>query len=478
MAIPTGGYDSATISNPSSALTDFSLLVDLSEMSSDWWDEVDTSDGTRGRASKSDGTTELACDWIDFDNTGETGLLRVLFSGSLASSGTQTIRIYPPNTDNAAVAASATYGSDNAYDDGWDGYWPNGGGSDRTSNGRDGTAGGGVTVGGATGQLGDATEFDGTDDNIDLGAGWLSDYDDLLVLVWVKPDSADDGERAYVASWASGNFLLEQNSTDFTGVIDDNAYRIASGGTPTTSWQSVGLRFDSVDVDVYHNATAVANQTSNSDMWPLTSNIRIGSSNNSDKYFDGLLQEVQIHSDSRSADWIEHEYDQVDDNATFWGTWTWTSGSTGVTISATAAIEILGEANLLPETTISPEAALEILGSAVLSVDTPGVTISASGQLVINGEAILNPGVTVSPVGALIVEGDVVLNPTTTLSPTASVDTEVTFTPTNLAANISASANLIIYISYVQRLVSETVGVLRYVFFKIFNRGIFGGKQR
>src|SRR6056297_96504 len=96
----SGDYATATVTNPSSALTDFTLIIDLSTLPQDWWDAVTSSDGTKGRASKGDGTTELACDWIDFDDTAETGLLRVLWSGTLASTGTQEVRIYPPLSGN------------------------------------------------------------------------------------------------------------------------------------------------------------------------------------------------------------------------------------------------------------------------------------------------------------------------------------------------------------------------------------------
>jgi hypothetical protein len=45
-------------------------------------------------------------------------------------------------------------------------------------------------------------------------------------------------------------------------------------------------------------------------------------------FFDGAMQHAQLHSSARSADWIALEYDQTNNNATFWGTWTWNSGQT------------------------------------------------------------------------------------------------------------------------------------------------------
>jgi len=42
-------------------------------------------------------------------------------------------------------------------------------------------------------------------------------------------------------------------------------------------------------------------------------------------HFDGSISQAQVHTIDRSADWISDEYDQTNDNATFWGTWTWTA---------------------------------------------------------------------------------------------------------------------------------------------------------
>jgi hypothetical protein len=112
----SGSFAVATISNPASAQTDFSLLVDLSTMPAEWWASVDTADGTKGRAAKDDGATELATDWIDFDSGAETGLVRVKWTGTLASSGVQKVRIYSPRASRSSYGATDTYGSDNAYD--------------------------------------------------------------------------------------------------------------------------------------------------------------------------------------------------------------------------------------------------------------------------------------------------------------------------------------------------------------------------
>jgi len=77
MAIPSTTYDIATATNPSAALTDFTFIVDLSNLSAGGKSAWNTSEQGRGRVSKGEGTTELAADWIDLDHTAKTGLVRI-----------------------------------------------------------------------------------------------------------------------------------------------------------------------------------------------------------------------------------------------------------------------------------------------------------------------------------------------------------------------------------------------------------------
>jgi len=335
----------ATISNPDSALTDFTLIVDLENLPQDWWDAVTSSDGTRGRVYKSDGSTRLACDWIDFDDTAETGLLRVLWSGTLASTGTQQLWIEPPVSGNATVAADNTYGSDNAYDTSWDAYYPDGGTTDRTSNDRDGTAAGSPSIGGATGKIGNATDFDGSDDEIDLDSGWVGGYETLTVLAWGKSD-ASTGEHSLCAIWDGGAstsaFLLEQSGTVVLGAIrqsTSNQVAAANGGSLSTdTWFHAGLRYHRANelFNVVLNGAQIANDNSDvSDSVTLQTspldNAYIGTNDTDSKRFDGTIQHVQIHSEYRSDEWVSHEHDQLSDNSTFWGSPSWVEEAGGTT---------------------------------------------------------------------------------------------------------------------------------------------------
>jgi len=354
MPTPSTGYDLATVSNPDSALTDFTLVVDLSTMSEDWWDEVDTSDGTKGRAYAVDGDdeneSELACDWVGFDNTGETGLLHVKWAGSLASSGTQKLRVYPPVSGNDSVAHDGTYGQDNAYDANW-GFNSPDMDDDRVA-GATATGTGSVSIGGGTGPIWKATAFDGTDDGIGYGTdGNIEGTGDYTVSMWVK------GNGSQTSS------IAEQRNGDYRGTwqwkVDSLEPRwgcYAGHGGQSSAWDPTvsplwGATTSVVD-NAWHHVVVVnasgtltgffdsVEKTSDTDTTGTDLNENVSfcagyDQRQSDDHFTGSLAQFQIHNAARVADWIEHDYAQTNDNATFWGTWTWQTGEAPVAVAPT-----------------------------------------------------------------------------------------------------------------------------------------------
>ncbi len=338
MAIPASGYDSATISNPDSALTDFTLMIDLSTMSADWWSAVDTADGTKGRASKSDGTTELAVDWIDFDDGGETGWLRVKYSGSLASSGTQIVRVYPPMAANDSVAANATYGSDNAYDSNWKAYYPFGSGNDRTANGYDLTSVGSPPSGILKGLQ--STDYDGSSQHAYNAVLDFEGWAELSIFSWVDFDvsvatntvcgqwGGTTGAQTALLTIQSSNVVLagiRAASNGFptsTGTISDNTEAFV-GVTHTT-----GAQKTYINGGADGSASATGNISASAGYnFGIGAEAVEGSPSNR---FNGELNNISVHDILRSIDWITEEYDQTNDNAIFWGTWTWTAVVGGV----------------------------------------------------------------------------------------------------------------------------------------------------
>jgi len=374
----------ATVTNPSAALTDFTLLVDLSDMPANWWSAVDTSDGTRGRVYKGDGSTRLACDWIDFDDTAETGLLRVKWTGTLATSGTQQLWIEPPVTTNATVAADDTYGSDNAYDDVIEAYWPlTSDANDRTVNGHDGTGETGITYGADTGLCGPATDFEGSY-AINIGKP-LGDVDFSLTVVFGSGSNtyrrilmAGNRHRTELCKWATSTELrLKPATTDecHTTIANNTAYFAQAtidintgyslrlnGGTAVTD--TIEDEFDA-DIDWYIGRRSYS----------------------SEQYWDDWMQHAMLYNVLVSDDWADHEYAQIDDNATFWGSWSWVAAGGG------AAQELDGD--------VSGSATLS--GNLIVDRLLAGA-LSASGTL--SGDAQVQRTLSGSISGSATVSGD------------------------------------------------------------------------
>lgn len=339
MALPTTSYDTATILNPGSALTDFTLLIDLSRMSTAWKTEFNTSEGRKGRAAKDDGT-ELACDFMDCDHSAGTGWLRVKWSGTLASSGTQVIRIYPPNTANSTNLRTATYGQYNAYDDEWLGYWPlMEDATDRTAERNDGTTLLGHTIGGVTGQAGNATAFDGVDQYINIP--WDSTLSPTNTAIemscWVKaPFEPNDwgsffgrstgggdydysfGHRGGSHSPFIGNRSPANDTVQAIGSTDfDDTWLHVRGTIDGESAGEAEIWVDNVSeaTDPEEGAGIAFDGSATNDVWIGRSPI-VGT-----VYIDADIQHMKFEDSVRSDDWAQHEYDQGNDQASFWGTW-------------------------------------------------------------------------------------------------------------------------------------------------------------
>jgi len=327
------GYDSASWT-PASSVTDFSILIDVSTLSASWKAAVQ-SDGADIRVTKPDGTTELAYDLIDwaYNEGAPTGLIRAQYTGA---SGTSALapRVYAGYTLGTAIAygVSEPYGQYNAYDSSWIDYRPDGGQTDRTS-GRTGTAGGSVTVGGATGKILSATTYDGTDDYVSIAdEAALEPSGALTVSMWLKSNQTGNKviweKDANVLSMqrAPGDEQLKMNVGGAGAEIGSDAD--AASGLWDNSWFHGAIIFDgSTSGKAYIDGVDDTRATPNP-MSPTfsTGPVYIGSRGGS-YGFAGDLCEIAYHDGERAAAWIAEERAQVNSQSTFWGTWAWTTAA-------------------------------------------------------------------------------------------------------------------------------------------------------
>ena len=323
MTLPNTNYATATLVNPTAALTDFSLMVDLSRMPDAWKASVNATDGTRGRVAKDDGT-EMAVDWIDFVDGDNPGWLRAKWSGSLATSGLQTVRVYPPNTANAAVALGGTFGQYAAYEANTLGYWPlTSSINDRTGNGNTTTVGAGsFTAGDTAGVAGNATNFDGSSLLSVAGIPELSTTtQEVSMIAIARADFDTTRSWAGIMNRRSAYALQQWSSTALMMVLDGNLQRSTGGSWTGGTYKSWAGTIAPTMRRVCENGVQVNSSSLVSTVGPNSRDFHIGASYQGGAGWLGPIQHVSLHQVERSAAWIKTEHDQLHDQPTFWGVW-------------------------------------------------------------------------------------------------------------------------------------------------------------
>ena len=333
MAKPNTASAYATITNPSSTLTDYTALIDLTDLpaltKADW----NSDDGGRGRAYKYGTATELACDFIDSDYSAGTGVLAVKWTGNLENSGTQQVQIFLPNTGSSEYLSSDTYGSDNAYKAAIKGLYPlQADGNDRTSNANNLTAYN--TPSYVAGPIGKMADLNGTNQYYEADITPVSDRP-FSVLAYFQHD--DEIQSSYEVVCYYGNqsnddwFLTAMNSENMTAwdryqgptaSSSGTDYADGNGHTIATSFYANGS--SQPVAEIYIDGTFVADSTvAITAITPSFDRLSIGRAGDSSPgfYWTGGLAFIVVIDEQPSAAYID-EWDAMFDQSTFWGTWT------------------------------------------------------------------------------------------------------------------------------------------------------------
>lgn len=329
MAFPDTPYVTAEHTSVG-PLTDPSPYVDLSLLGAEFWALVDTSDGTKGRVFKEDGT-RLAVVWLSFNNSAETGGLRFKWSGTWSAAGANIVRIYPPLAARASVASGDAFGSFNAFDDDWkmyltldeavnndvDGY------KDRTSNANHGQ-GVSMSLPAVTGQVGDAQDFDGGDDRIDVGSDASLDLQVFTMIAWIS--ARDGGARTIIGSSVNSGIQFRvdaRGSDNKLELLKQGRALIGTSGV-TDDFPDDTLTHAAVTYDVSGNfkiyIDAVLSALGTNAQTFINNSYWVGNRFGGEAFI-GLIDEPQIHSTARSADWIAEEVAATKNPGTYWGVW-------------------------------------------------------------------------------------------------------------------------------------------------------------
>ena len=145
----------------------------------------------------------------------------------------------------------------------------------------------------------------------------------ITILAWINPESFPQEWCHIVGGYESGGsypgYALAIGSTGDIAVWNGTSWQVSTDGIVSTgSLQHVGYTNDNTDNTYYYAGSSDSTDTAgNPNSYAGVRAISADASGAQE--FDGIIDELQIHSAARSAAWIGEEYAQTNNNATFWG---------------------------------------------------------------------------------------------------------------------------------------------------------------
>jgi len=232
----------------------------------------------------------------------------------------------------ADYAVTATYGAEAVWSD-YEFLSHDGGGTDSTGN-HSPSPGGSVTAGGATGKIGDATDYDGIDDYFDLGSSVLFGAN-VTVQYWTKTPSSSGVESVQTTKDSSTRrftvfhrqdaspkkiqaYIRDQSgSADYSGYFDEDIYNDAWHKVEWTIDDSAEIIYAYTDGTLV-NSIGIESGESWGGFTPNQATYIGGEVEFNRRYYDGLFDEYRIRNSYLDSNWRTTEYNNQNDNAAFW----------------------------------------------------------------------------------------------------------------------------------------------------------------
>ena len=195
------------------------------------------------------------------------------------------------------------------------GYWKfEGNFNDSSGNGNTGTGSG---TGFTDGQVGQAADFDGNNDWVDLHS-ISGSLNESTITFWFRKEDIDEGAQYFLDGRNSGNWWFLQDYV--SGECDDpngnicfyGLVEIESSDINNDTWHHVALTTSPLNTKIYLDGNLI--DTGDGIVINLSS-VRIGTEYTNRDYFDGLIDELKIYNYARSASQIIDDYDGL---AAYW----------------------------------------------------------------------------------------------------------------------------------------------------------------
>ncbi len=203
---------------------------------------------------------------------------------------------------------------------------------DSSGNANTGTYTNGATT--TVGKFGNGASLDATDDYITVAdSNSLDIANQLTVSAWIKADAADLGNYATIVSKRHSegdpynDWIID---TGPTGIIREFCITADAGGGPTsgqwclsggsltTAWTHIVGTYDGTTQKIYIDGVLTASQDVSITLATSDQPLRIGSSNGTEEYFDGVIDETRVYNRALSQAEITHLYNWAPGPVGYW----------------------------------------------------------------------------------------------------------------------------------------------------------------
>jgi len=206
---------------------------------------------------------------------------------------------------------------------------------DSTGNGKDGS-GVSMAESAISSPTGMGQQFDGVNDYINLPSSWS--FNAFTMSAWLKPDTIAGTSYAVIelegGSYRPLTSLRIATSTNITQFYFRNnsvsPSNLAGAAIGTGTWKYIVGTNNETAQALYHNGVSQDTSSVSTTVSSNFDNAQIGRNTPADgTYYGGAISEARIKKTGVSSNWVVTEYNNQNDEATFWGTWTDAGGGGG-----------------------------------------------------------------------------------------------------------------------------------------------------
>ncbi|NUB91114.1 hypothetical protein HT576_08780 [Haloterrigena sp. SYSU A121-1] len=166
---------------------------------------------------------------------------------------------------------------------------------------------------GATGQVGNAYDFDGSDDYIDMGDNFIDGWSAATVSAWIKVNTKPGTTHPVIHKRGSDddNFRISvRDDFDLRCYYDagGDTHVTIDGGIGAGAWYHVTCSYDGNKVRLYVDGTLNNTGSESGSLKDNTNNFQIAGDTDRDRYVDVEVDDLRVYNQNVSASQVQSLY--------------------------------------------------------------------------------------------------------------------------------------------------------------------------